>query len=251
MTINYDNSPYPVRQDIRDAHRRVWRHIAAAGTWFDGATRVAIAAETRQAAHCTLCADRKAALSPYAVNGDHDGLGVLPDTMVEAIHRIATDPARLTEQWVRSILDGGIADTEYVEMVAVLAHAMCVDTFTDGLGLERHPLPEAIPGEPSRDRPEGSVIDTAWLPTVPPAKATGDLLSIYPGSIGDAPPAAPHVRQAMSLVPREAVSFFGLNDVQYFPPAAMWQVDVNPRSIEKSQVELVASRVSSLNGCFY
>ena len=248
--MNYDDAPYPVRQNIQDAHRKVWRHIASPGTWFDGATRVAIAAETRQAAHCSLCAQRKAALSPYTVNGDHDGLGVLPDTMVEAIHRIATDPARLTEDWVRSMLEGGIADTEYVEMVAVLAHTMCVDTFTDGLGMERHALPEAIPGDPSRERPDGAIVDTAWLPTVPPENASGDLLSIYPSNIGDAPN-APHVRRAMSLVPKEALSFFGLNDVQYLPPEAMWQIDVNPRSIEKSQVELVASRVSALNGCFY
>ena len=55
----------------------------------------------------------------------------------------------------------------------------------------------------------------------------------------------------MSLVPAEAISFFALNDVQYLPPEAMWNLPVNPRSISKSQVELVASRVSSLNGCFY
>jgi hypothetical protein len=248
--ISYDAAPVPVRDDITEAHRRAWAHIAAPGTWLDGRTRVAIAAETRHASSCHLCKERKLALSPYAVEGTHDSLGALSETMVETIHRIATDPARLTESWVNSILDGGLPDTEYVELVSVLAHTMCVDIFCDGVGVERHALPQPQPGTPSRQRPDGAVVDTAWLPTVPPEQASGDLLKIYPSGIGDAPN-APNVRRAMSLVPKEAISFFALNDVQYLPPEAMWQVEVNPRCIEKAQIELVAGRVSSLNGCFY
>ncbi|MBK17470.1 MAG: hypothetical protein CMM52_01345 [Rhodospirillaceae bacterium] len=248
--ISYDNAPVPVRDDITSAHRRAWSHIASPGTWLDGKTRVAIAAETRNAAACTICNQRKQALSPYAIEGMHDGLGELPENFIEVIHRIATDPARLTETWVKSMLDGGIPDTEYVELVSVLAHTMCVDTFCDGIGIERHALPEPQPGTPTKKRPEGASVDVAWLPTVPPEMATGDLQKIYPSGIGDAPN-APNVRRAMSLVPQEAISFFALNDVQYLPPEAMWQVEVNPRSIEKAQIELVAGRVSSLNGCYY
>ncbi len=248
--VSYNNAPIPIRDDITAAHRRAWAHIAAPGTWLDGKTRVAIAAETRNAAGCSLCQQRKQALSPNAVQGTHDSLGALPENIVEAIHRIATDPARLTESWVLSVLDGGVPDTEYVEMVSVLAHTMCVDTFCDGIGVERHALPEPQPGEPTRNRSEGASVDVAWLPTVPPEKASGELQRIYPSDVGDAPN-APNVRRAMSLVPREAISFFGLNDVQYLPPEAMWQVEVNPRAIEKAQIELVAGRVSSLNGCFY
>ncbi len=247
---NYDTAPYPVRADIAETHARVWQHIAAPGTWLDGSTRVAIAAETRTARTCRLCASRKAAISPYAIDATHDSLYHLRTDQVEAIHRIVSDPARLTERWVRGLLDGGMADTEYIELVSVLAHTVAVDTFTDALGLPRWPLPRPIDGEPSRRRPQGAVIDAAWLPTVPPEAADADLKRIYPSGIGDAPN-APHVRRAMSLVPREAISFFAINDTHYLPPEAMWQVDRNPRSITKAQIELVASRVSSLNGCFY
>ena len=247
---DYAASPYSVRIDIAETHARVWHHIASPGTWLDGATRVAIAAETRNSATCRLCAKRKTALSPYTIGGSHDDLGVLSANRVEAIHRIATDPARLTERWVRSLLDGGIPDTEYVEMVSVMAHTIAVDTFTDGLGMPRHPLPQPLAGTPSRQRPDGAAVDVAWLPTVPPEAADDELKRIYPSGIGDAPN-APNVRRAMSLVPREAISFFSINDTQYLPPQAMWQPGVNPRSISKAQIELVASRVSALNGCFY
>ena len=246
----YDHAPYAVRQDIVDTHVRAWRHIAAPGTWLTGERRVAIAAETRNAAACSLCGERKGALSPYTVEGEDDRLEDLPKNIVGMIHRIATDPGRITQNWVEGVIAGVIAETDYVEIVGVIAHCLCIDTFTDALGIARHVLPDPIEGEPSRERPAGAVKDTAWLPTVPPENADEALLAIYPRNIGDAPN-APNVRRAMSLVPAEAISFFALNDVQYLPPEAMWNLPVNPRSISKSQVELVASRVSSLNGCFY
>jgi hypothetical protein len=250
MNISYDQAPYDVRQDIAHTHCNTWDHIAAPGTWLSGERRVAIAAETRHAAGCALCQERKAALSPYAVKGDHDDLGDLPDAVIEMIHRIVTDPGRITQSWVDGLIAGGIAEPDYVEMVGVIVHTMCVDGFTDTLGMPRHALPDPKKGEPTRILPSGAETDTAWLPTIPPENADETLLAIYPQNVGDSPN-APHVRRAMSLVPSEAVSFFKLNDVQYLPPEAMWNVEVNPRSISKSQVELTASRVSSLNGCFY
>ena len=250
MTISYSDAPYDVRHDIAEAHQKTWDHISASGTWWTGEVRVAIAAETRNAAACALCRACKDALSPYAIDGDHDGLGYLPDLVIEMIHRIVTDPGRITQKWVAGLIARGIAEPSYVEIVGVIAHTMCVDSFTDALGMPRHALPDPSDGEPTQILPGGTETDTAWLPTIPPENADETLLAIYPQGIGDAPN-APHVRRAMSLVPAEALSFFKLNDVQYLPPEAMWNVGINPRTISKSQVELTASRVSSLNGCFY
>lgn len=250
MSISYDQAPYGVRQDIVETHRTTWGHIAAPGTWLTGDRRVTIAAETRNAASCALCRERKEALSPYAVNGAHDALGGLPEDITEMIHRIVTDPGRITQSWVEGLIAGGISEPDYVETVGVIAHTMCVDGFTDALGMPRHSLPESVAGDPTQILPSGAEKDTAWLPTIPPENADEALLAIYPQGVGDAPN-APHVRRAMSLVPAEALSFFKLNDVQYLPPEAMWNVGINPRTISKSQVELTASRVSSLNGCFY
>ena len=106
--LSYEAASAPVRQDIVAEHRNTWQRIARPGTWFDGPTRVAIAAESRNAPNCALCAERKAALSPFAVEGTHDSLGELPETMVEMIHRIVTDPGRLRRQWYDEILAGGV-----------------------------------------------------------------------------------------------------------------------------------------------
>src|SRR3974377_2238107 len=99
MSISYTNARVEVRGDIVAAHDRAWGRIARAGAWFDGAARIAIAAEGRYAPHCALCSRRKKALSTCGADGRHDGPGALPERVVEQIHRIVTDPGRLTRGW--------------------------------------------------------------------------------------------------------------------------------------------------------
>ena len=96
--FDYSSSPYPVRGDIAAAHRAYWRTLARPGSWWTGVERVAIAAESRNAPLCRLCAARKAALTPAGIAGEHAGKHDLPDVAVDAIHRIVTDPGRMTEQ---------------------------------------------------------------------------------------------------------------------------------------------------------
>ncbi len=95
----YSDAPVPIRGDIPAAHRGAWERLAAPGSWWTGAERVAIAAEVRNAAKCALCRERKAALSPEAVQGAHDRVSELPDPALDVVHRVTTDPGRLTRSW--------------------------------------------------------------------------------------------------------------------------------------------------------
>src|SRR5712692_5454174 len=148
--LSYDGAPFAVRVELEAAHQRVWDRLARTGTWLDGPTRIRVAAETRHAPGCVLCAVRKAALSPYAVDGAHDGRGELPGNWTEMIHRIVADPGRLTHAWYQRMLASGITDTEYVEIVSVIAHVTAIDTFARGLGVPVQPLPAPLPGAPAR-----------------------------------------------------------------------------------------------------
>ncbi len=94
--FSYAGAALPVREDLPATHRQAWRRLAQPGTWWTGRERVAIATEVRQAAHCSYCRARKVALSPDAVEGVHESLGALPEAVVEVIHRVVTDPARLS-----------------------------------------------------------------------------------------------------------------------------------------------------------
>jgi hypothetical protein len=109
MSASFAGSAIPVRSDLIDAHERAWAAIAAPGTWLTGPQRVAVAAEIRRARECAHCARIKAALSPNAVQGEHETLGTVGAAAVELIHRVVSDPGRLSEP-VATVLARGLAE---------------------------------------------------------------------------------------------------------------------------------------------
>lgn len=238
--FRYDGVTDPIRSDLANAYRRAWDHIAAPGTWLSGAERVAVADETRRARDCGLCRERKQALSPFAVDGEHDHGGELPDTIVDEVHRITTDAARLSESWHQSLLAQGLAVDAYVEALGVAVDTICIDRFHDALGLPLEPLPAPMGGEPSRERPDDVSEGEAWVPMRPARKVAADI----------GMPQAPFVIRALSLVPAEVHAWQDLSAVQYLGLDDMTSFE-QVRSIDRSQIELVAGRVSALNECFY
>jgi len=242
----YAGAPITIRDDLAAAHARALRHLARSGTWWNGAARTAMAAEARHAMSCRLCRRRKAALSPAATSGDHDSLGELPPTVVEIVHRVRTDPGRLSRSWFDGAIAGGISEEEYVEIVGVIAHIVALDTMAAGLGLTPVPLPEAEPGEPLRRRPVGAKPGPAWVSWIEPGDAGHAEADLYPTNR----PAA-NIMKAMSLVPEEVRGFFDLVSHQYLSGSEMRDFSREFRAISHAQIELLAARVSALNQCLY
>jgi len=246
MTELYASAPVPIRNDLAAAHARAWKRIGGPGTWWDGAQRVAIAAETRHAPSCALCRQRKEALSPAAVEGRHDRIGDLPEIVVEVVHCVRTDPGRLTERWFRGIISAGLSEEQYVEAVSIVAHVVAIDTMARGLGIAPLPLPQPEPGPPSRYRPPAAKPGGAWVAWLEPADLTDREAGIYP----EGRPSA-NIMKAMSLVPNEVRSFFDVVSHQYQGPLAMRDFSREYRAISHAQIELLAARVSALNQCLY
>ena len=246
MSELYASVSVPIRHDLVAAHTRAWDRIGRPGTWWDGGQRVAIAAETRHAPSCALCRRRKDALSPAAIEGEHDSLGALPESVIEVVHRVRNDPGRLSERWFRGVIVAGFSEEQYVETVSIVAHVVAVDTMARGLGLDALPLPEPEPGLPSHYRPAGAKLGGAWLPWLEPAGLTEQEAGIYPAGR----PAA-NIMKAMSLVPDEVKSFFDIVSHQYQGPLEMRDFSREYRAISHAQIELLAARVSSLNQCLY
>lgn len=237
--LSYESAPFAVRGDLTAAHQRAWQHLSHPGTWWTGEQRVAIAAETRKAQSCSLCQKRKAAVSPSAIEGGHDSLAALPESLVDVIHRIRTDPGRLTQRWYQQVLASGVSDAAYVEIVSVAATVVAVDTFARGLGIPAPALPDPVGGQPSHARPESAKLDVAWVPMI---GAEADLYGT--GAF------IPNIGRALSLVPAEAHAFFDLSAAHYFSLDDLMDV-TKGRAISRPQIELIAARVSALNQCFY
>lgn len=244
-SFGFDSSPDPIRADIAEAYRRAWNHIASPGTWLSGEERVAVADETRRARTCALCAERKVAPSPFAlggrVGGIHDSGDALPAGVVDQVHRVTTDAARLSEKWYRGLLADGLTAERYVEALGVAVITISIDQFHHALGLAPQPLPSPIAGEPTRVRPEHIVEGEAWVP-MRDAKKVGAALGL--------PGPAPFVLRALTLVPAEVEAWQDVAGAQYLSTAEMTNLR-SSRAIDRSQMELVAGRVSALNECFY
>jgi hypothetical protein len=246
VPIDYRATGIDVRADIVAAETRAWRSLAEPGTWWTGAERVAIAREVRAARRCAGCAERKAALSP-AESVAHDTASDLRPAVVDAIHRVVTDPGRLSRRWVGEGIAAGVSDTHLVELVGVACTVLLVDGFARTLGADPPALPEPVAGEPSRIRPGEAVDEGYFVPTIPYAAGQRPPLSLY------APDAfVPNVGRGLSLVPDATRSAQDLMIAHYMPYERV-ATDYEPpgRPISRSQMELVAGRTSARNDCFY
>jgi hypothetical protein len=245
--FDYSRAPWPVRDDIPAAHREFWHRLAGPGSWWTGQERVAIAAESRLALGCALCHARKQALSPYTVAGEHHhGGSALPPRAVDSVHRIVTDPGRITRRWVEDNVTAGLSKPAYVELVGIVVAVLSIDEFHRALGLPLEALPKPRAGEPDRYRPGVLSEDIGFVPTVPPAGAVGREAGLWPNG------RSANVIRALTLVPQALRDWLDLAAAQYLSIPAMANfVKDAARSINRMQMELVAARVSAINECYY
>lgn len=212
-------------EDAATAHGAVLRAIGEPGAWWSGADRLAIARETRAASGGGLSTTQTAALSSDATEGEHVSEGALPPIAVEAVHRIRNDSGRLTKRWFDGLIDMGLQPEAYVELASVVASTVIVDTFAQGLGQPLAPLPEAVSGAPSFERSDDVVDAGAYLPLAREGRA--------------------HILRSLGLVPSASALFF-----RTFGPSYYMRPNTQ-FALGRAQVELVASRVSAVNECFY
>lgn len=241
--IDFAGTSMTVRGDIAEAHAAALDDIARAGTWLTGAERVAIAAEVRAAPHSELSLERKNALSPYAVAGTHESSGPLSSDQIEAIHRITIDPARLSRRFFDESVTAWSTPERYVEMVGVTVRMVAIDTFCRAIGVDVHPLPDAIDGQPTGVRPPGLVDDDAWVPMLSDdAMRTEELSNRKP---------AGNVVRALSAVPAEVRAWGLLSAAHYVPNDKVAEPSWSNRALSRPEIEAVATRVSTFNECFY
>ncbi len=180
------------------------------------------------------------------MKGDHDAVSSLPPAAIDAVHRIVTDPGRLTESWYEQLLDDPVADGHYVEIVGIVGLVQCIDIFHLGLGLPLEDLPEAIEGEASGYRPLGLGDLGGWMPMIAENKLSEAEADLY------GTPRTGNVIKAMSLVPQEVTMMLRNSAVVYLPSSDVPDPYADGgRAISRAQIELIAARVSAVNECFY
>jgi hypothetical protein len=143
-----------------------------------------------------------------------------------------------------------LSEAAYIELIGVIATAVAIDTLARGLGAPLPPPASPTDGQPTGEWATEAVRHSAWIRTVPPELATGDLASYYQDRATNPFGFVANVQRALSLVPAEQFRFMSLLEAMYVPMALMGTGDAG-RALRTPQIELIAATVSLANSCFY
>jgi hypothetical protein len=162
-----------------------------------------------------------------------------------AIHRIATDPGRLSRNWWENARASGLAAEELVEITSIVGVTTIADTLARALSIPLRPLPQPRPGSPERQPVRGATLERSWAPMVEPEAAEGPIKALY-DVVESAAGFVFNVARALSSVPLACQDFFAAffpNYSTHGPP--------RPGGLNRVQVEMLASTTSAYNDCFY
>jgi hypothetical protein len=240
--------PFAMRPQLSAELARGWSRIGQPGTWLTAAERVAVAAETRHALHCPLCAARKSALSPLAVPGAHASLGQLAPAEIEAIHRIRTDSGRIGDTWHHSL---ALPETRYIELVSIVVVTVAADTFRRAAGLPELPLPSPQPGQPTRRRPAGATPGPGFTHALRPEHVTQEDPNLFRETSELRERRGANIHLALSLVPDSMFHWWDMFEPMYLDGPEMREFGTEVRAISHAQLEMLAARVAALNRCEY
>lgn len=148
---------------------------------------------------------------------------------IRFVELLAADPGAVQQSHVIDALAES-DEPSVVEVVSIVARTAAVVSFYQALGLAIPALPRVQASDPTGVNvpPEEWVDSGAWLPVTK----------------------ADSIVNAFSIVPQELRAWFDLADQMYLSVSEMAD-PVIVKGIARSQHEVVASRTSYLNECFY
>ena len=221
-----------VREDLLEAHRLAWEHIATSGSWWSGAERVELAGTVLLA-----IADTEP-LPPWigiTSTGRLDSDSIAPAEAHDVVYRLARHAGTMTVDVYRAVA-GKLGELPYVELCGVVSTVAAVAHFCRNIGVAVPPLPAPIAGRPTNSTPERlAAPQFNWVPVAEPADQVAAVV------------------QAYTAVPGEQLNTWRMADAQYMPQPEMvdpaWSR--RPDGMSRAQMELVAARLTKLRDCFY
>lgn len=221
-----------VRDDLAEAHRLAWQHIASPGSWWTGAARVELATTALLA-----IADPEP-LPPWVGVTSTDRLTadlVAPRTAHDMAYRLARHAGTITFD-VYQAATAELGELPYVELCGIVSTVAAVTHFCRDIGVPVPPLPAPVDGTPTGEQPERlAQARFNWVPVAEPADEVAAVVQAYTG------------------VPGEHRNNWRMADAQYMPVDQMVHPDWTrrPGGLSRAQMELVAARLTRLRDCFY
>lgn len=209
--FEFIGSPVPVREDLKIAYGDIWVHLAGPGPTLTGSQRVGLAAFVRAARI-----------------GDTPAWPDLPASILNLAALLFTDPAEVDRSTVRAAVDDA-GDPMTVEVISLVSMLSAVDGGHRGLTAELEPLPTPREGVPTGAIAEGLKQRRTHVP--------------MPGGA---------IPLALDLLPDVGRVFRHSFGPQYMTESEMGFDDFSRTpGLNRAQIEIVSSRTSLHNKCFY
>lgn len=221
-----------VRDDLADAHRLAWEHLASPGSWFTAAQRVELAATV------IFAITEPEPAPPWVAVTTTDRLSAdlaAPTAAHDLAYRLARHAGTITAD-VHSAAAAELGELAYIEVCAIVSTAAAVGHFCRNIGIDVPLFPTPVDGAPTGDQPADVVsAELNWVPVAAPPDQTAAVV------------------QAYSAVPAELENTWRMASAQYMPEEEMIHADWSRRAggLSRPQAELVAARVAQLRECFY
>lgn len=221
-----------VRDDLAEAHRLAWEHLAAPGSWWSAAARIELAGTALMA---IADPDPLPPWIPVTSAGRLESDLIAPTLAHDVAYRLARHAGTMTIDMYRAAVDE-LGELPYVELCAIVSTVAAVAHFCRNVGRPVPPFPAPIDGQPTGERPDRlAQPQYNWVPVAEPADEVAAVV------------------QAYTAVPGEHRNTWRMADAQYMPPHEMVDPDWSrrPGGLSRAQMELVAARLTRLRDCFY
>lgn len=209
--FSFTDSPVPVRADLRCIYMATWGHFARPGPTLPGSTRINVLGSARR-----------------RVTEDRADIVGLPSELGRLADALYHDPISVDGTLVRSAADAH-GDPMTVEVISIISMLSAVDSTHRALGAALEPLPEPEPGDPTGEIATGLKRRRTHIPVPPGA-----------------------INVMFDLLPMEGAAFQALFGPQYMTG---WEMSIDQfqrhPGLNRAQMELVSSRTSVHNECFY
>jgi hypothetical protein len=231
-----------VRGDLTEAMAGVWERLGAPGASWTGAQRLGLARVARAA-----LADPDplpAWVKPSTVDQRVADPDVAPH-LGDAVYRLANHAGTLSREWYNDTLAmAEMTPQQWVEAIEIVIAVVAIDGFAAAAGLPQPELPDEIPGAPH---------GVGDVPSKPAKHHWVPVLHIEDDTIGywQGMERVPPVVRALSSVPSAHRTNRELIGTMYMDGQAMADMEWSRGTLDRRQIELVASRLAALRECFY
>ena len=150
-----------ISDEIIESFQIVWDNLGKPGNWWSGRERIEIAEEIRDSSPPSL-SERIVDFSDYS---NEVASGITP--FVKAVARKVAYESSSIDKDIFDQIVAVIGEDQYAEIAAIASQLIPIYHLADTLGYDREQLPDAEPGPPSGERPDGLIGGVGFLPTFP------------------------------------------------------------------------------------